>query len=143
VAAAVGWEVLAGADGLLFGSDPLPSGADALADVQAPLTAARELVQPLTAEPRALLGGALLAAAAMAVPLLLRSRPGWPRAALAIAWGGALWALVAILADGSARAIETLLPSCILLALWAVRPWRLLARRDEEGPTAAARGPAA
>jgi hypothetical protein len=110
--------------------------------VQAPLTAARELYRPLGADPRALLGGALLAAAAMAVPLLLRSRAGWPRAALAVVWAGALWALVAILADGSQRAIETLLPSCILIGLWAARPWRVLARRDEEGPAAAARGPA-
>src|SRR5581483_6257874 len=47
VSAVIAWQLLAGADGILFASDPIPSGADALAGVQAPVTAARELWRPL------------------------------------------------------------------------------------------------
>ena len=85
----------------------------------------------------------LLVAATMAVPLLLRA-PAGPRRLVAVAlWAGGLVALQVILAGGATGAIEAIGPSAILLAAWAARPWRPLARRSESRPVATFRGPAA
>jgi hypothetical protein len=130
VAAIVGWQVMAGAEGLLFSSTPVPSGWDALAGVTSPLEAADVLTRPLRDQPEALLGGAVLVVGALLVPTVMRLRAGAPRLAGAVAWVVALTVAAAALGAGQDRIIETFLPSCILVAVWAARPWRLLARPE-------------
>lgn len=140
--ALLAWQVLAGGEALALARAPVAPAVDALRGVREPSTAARRLLAPLREHPEALLGAALLAAFALAFPLVMRARPGPRRLVAATAWALGLSLLQIAVADAGAGAIETLLPSCILLVAWAARPWRLLARRAESPSTAILRGPA-
>jgi hypothetical protein len=142
--AAVGWVLLAGSgQGLLFANDPIQGAVHALVDQNSPITVLDRVIDPLRLHPDALVGAGLMIAFALAVPLLVRSRPGTPRVVAACLWAVGLATLAIALADGAARAPETLLGSCILVAAWAARPWRLLSRRSDGRPTVTLRGPAA
>ena len=76
--AALGWQVAAGAGGLLAGGAPLPSAVGGLDEGSSPADAGRALWDPLADRPEALVQAAALVAAAMCVPLVLRARPGRP-----------------------------------------------------------------
>jgi eukaryotic-like serine/threonine-protein kinase len=141
--AALGWAVVAGSERPLLGGEPLSPAARALEGTGSPATVVRRLAAPLREQPGALTAVALLAAAAMAVPLLLRTPPGARRLAAVVAWAGGLAALQIALAGDATGVIEAIGPSAILLAAWAARPWRPLARRPESRPVATLRGPAA
>jgi hypothetical protein len=137
----LGWQVLDGSATLLLASaDVGPAGA-ALDGVRDPTTAASRLVAPFRDTPEALVGALLLVAFILVFPLVRRARPGTARGIAGISWVLGLSVLQIALAGAGPVAIEALLPSCILVAAWAARPWRRLARRAESPSTAIARGP--
>jgi len=103
----------------------------------------RRLADPLRDHPGVLVSAALLAGATMAAPLLLRAPPGARRAAVVGAWLLGLAGLQIVLVGDATGVAEAIGPSAILLAAWAARPWRPLARRSESRPAATIRGPAA
>ena len=88
------------------------------------VAAVRWALEPVRDRPAVLAVAALLVAAAMAAPLVLRARPGAPRVAAAAAWCLALGIGAALLSGDAGAAAEAMLPSCILVPAWAARPWR-------------------
>jgi len=121
---------------LVLTSADVSPAAPALEGVRDPTTAGSRLLEPLREHPEALAGAALLVTFALLFPLVTRARPGGGRTAAGAAWSVGLMVLAIGLAGAGPVAIEALLPSCILVAAWAARPWRLLARRAESRSTA-------
>ena len=78
----------------------------------------------------------------MAAPLMLRAPAGGRRMAAVGLWLAALGTAQVALAGDATGVAGAIGPSAILLAAWAARPWRLLARRPESSAVTI-RGPAA
>jgi hypothetical protein len=139
VLATLGWQILAGSSVLLLADVEVRPALRALEGMTAPVVAARRLSEPVRNHPEALAAAGVLVLAAMLVPLLVRARPGGQRIVLVAGWILGLSAAQIALTGAAGRLVETLLPSCIILAAWAARPWRPLAGRAE---ARAVRGPA-
>ncbi len=143
MAAALAWQVAAGSDGLLAGGDPLPSAVGALEPDSSPAAAGRALWDPLAARPEAVAQAGALVAAAMCVPLVLRARPGGPRAAACACWLAAVGAALVATAADPTDAVAALVPAAIVILAWAARPWRVLRRRVPAKASATLRQPTA
>jgi hypothetical protein len=131
VAVAIAWQVGAGSgDGLLFGSRPVRSAADALAGEASPLAAAERVWAPLRDRPEVLAAAVVMVAFSMLVPLLARARGDGPRLVWALGWIGSLAVVQAVIAPDPLAVLVAFLPSAILVAAWAARPWRVVMRRD-------------
>ena len=141
--AALGWQVAAGAGGLLAGGAPLPSAVGGLDEGSSPEDAGRALWDPLADRPEALVQAAALVAAAMCVPLVLRARPGGPRLAACAAWVAAVGAALVATAPDAADAVASLVPAAVIVLAWAMRPWRVLRRRVPARASATLRNPTA
>ncbi len=141
--AALGWQVAAGAGGLLAGGAPLPSAVGGLDEGSSPEDAGRALWDPLADRPEALVQAAALVAAAMCVPLVLRARPGGPRLAACAAWVAAVGAALVATAPDAADAVAALVPAAVIVLAWAMRPWRVLRRRVPARASATLRNPTA
>ena len=141
--AALGWQVAAGAGGLLAGGAPLPSAVGELDEGSSPADAGRALWDPLADRPEALVQAAALVAAAMCVPLVLRARPGGPRLAACAAWVAAVGAVLVATAPDAADAVASLVPAAVIVLAWAMRPWRVLRRRVPARASATLRNPTA
>jgi hypothetical protein len=121
---ALAWQIGDGTERLLLTGDPARPALRALEGVNSPVVALRRTLEPVRDRPAVLAVAALLVAAAMAAPLVLRARPGAPRVAAAAAWCLALGIGAALLSGDAGAAAEAMLPSCILVPAWAARPWR-------------------
>ena len=141
--AALGWQVAAGAGGLLAGGAPLPSAVGELDEGSSPADAGRALWDPLADRPEAVVQAAALVAAAMCVPLVLRARPGGPRLAACAAWVAAVGAVLVATAPDAADAVASLVPAAVIVLAWAMRPWRVLRRRVPARASATLRNPTA
>jgi hypothetical protein len=141
--AALAWQVAAGADGLLAGGGALPSAVGGLDEGASPAAAGRALWEPLADRPWALAQAAALAAAAMCVPLVLRARPGGPRLAACAGWLAAVGAALVATAPDGADAVAALAPTAVVALAWALRPWRVLRRREPARASATLRTPTA
>ncbi len=84
---------------------------------------------------------ALLAIAALAVPLVMRLSPGGPRTLATLAGACAVCAGAAALGPRADIALAATLPSAILMVIWAARPWRHLVRLAGGPASATLRGP--
>jgi hypothetical protein len=136
VGAVLAWQVLEGGGQLGLASVEVAPAARALRGVRDPGTAAGRLVDPLRAHPEALVGAAVLLVAILAFPAVLRARPGAARGAAAVTWALGLAVAEIALGGSGPVAIEALLPSCLLVALWGARPWRRLTARVGSAATA-------
>jgi eukaryotic-like serine/threonine-protein kinase len=140
VAAAVGWQVARGGD-LLAGAGYVEPAVSALRDERSPAEAAERLWQPLSDMPQAGVQTAVLVAAAMCVPLLVRLRPDGPREVAALAWTAALATALVVAAPDPADALGAVIPAAVVLVAAAFRPWRALAGRGPRKASATLRGP--
>ena len=102
---------------------------------------AERLWQPLADRPEVGVQALALGAAAMLVPLVLRTRPGGPRLIAATVWVVALTAVLVGTAADAASAFGAAIPAGVVVIGWAIRPWRSLRRRPPAGASATLRGP--
>ena len=143
MAAALAWQVGAGADGLLAGGGSVESGVGGLDEGSSPATAAEALWRPLADRPEALVQAGALVAASLCVPLVLRAGAGGPRLAACAVWLAALGAALALTAPTTQDAVAALVPSAVIVLAWAMRPWRVLRRRVPARASATLRSPTA
>jgi hypothetical protein len=134
MAAALVWQVIAGADPALDGRR-LTGVWEELRGVVSPVEALTTIVAPVQARPSLAVAAGALALGGLAVPLLRRARRGLPRALAAIGWTGAMIVAVAA-AGGSAEAVAgAFIPGGILVAAWSAAPWRRLRRGTDRRAT--------
>jgi hypothetical protein len=138
--ATIGWQIAAGADGLLAGGGYLAPAITDLDGEGSPIVAAQRLWEPLGAEPVILAQVAVMAGAALAVPLVMRARPGWARAGAAALWVAAVLTASAATAADIPAALGATIPAAIVVAVWAVWPWRLMPDRGLVKVSATLRG---
>ena len=143
VAATVAWQVAAGSDGLLAGGGFVASAVRDLDGERSPTEAAERLWQPLSDAPHAGVQAIALIVAAMCAPLVLRARPGGPRAVAAAIWMAALGTALVVPAPDPADALGAVVPAAIVVMAAALRPWRALRRRVPERVSATLRDPIA
>ena len=143
VAATLVWQVGAGAGGLMAGGDYVPPGVENLDGESSPAVAARRLWEPLAAHPEALLQAVALVVGAMCVPLVLRARPGRPRAVAATIWVVLVAGSMVAVATAGVNALGAVLPAGLVVVAWALRPWRVLGRRGAARASATLRSPTA
>jgi hypothetical protein len=86
-------------------------------------------------------GACGLATAALAAPLILRTRPGTQRVVACLVGAGALAAVAVIGSPDPAVGLAAVAPSAVLVAVWALRPWRTLVRMGSAPRSATLRGP--
>jgi tRNA A-37 threonylcarbamoyl transferase component Bud32 len=133
VGATLVWQVTTGAPGVLFSSVPRDPALDDLRGAHDVTDAAHRLADPLTAHPAALVGGAGLVVAAMAVPLVTGARAGAPRMLAALVWAGLMSAAILLAPGARADAAGAVLPACVLVVAWGLQPWRRLGRLGRLG----------
>jgi len=141
LAAVVGWQLAAGDAGLVLGATPSLPGLDAVGGERDPLAAVRTLVEPLADQPWAGWQALVLAAAAVAARAMFRAPAGPRRLAAVAAWSLASVAGAAAVAPRPEEVAALAAPSVMLLVLWALRPWRHLARLGGTPVSATVRGP--
>lgn len=140
ICATIGWQIAAGADGLLAGGGYLAPAITDLDGEGSPFTAAQRLWEPLGAEPVILAQVAVMVAATLTVPLVMRARPGWARAGAAAVWVAALLIALAATATDIPAALGATIPAAIVVGVWAVWPWRLVPDRGLVKVSATLRG---
>ncbi len=140
IALTFGWQLWTGRP-LLLGPAAAHPASQVLAGVRDPAAVIAQVDALLAGSWWLLTGGAGLLAAALAAPLVLRARPGGQRVAVCIGWAGALAGIAMIGLPDPAVGLAAVAPSAILIAVWAVRPWRTLARMGTEPRSATLRGP--
>ena len=143
VVATLVWQVAAGADGLMAGGGHLAPGVETLDGQSSPLVAARRLWDPLAAHPEALLQALAMVVGAMCVPLVLRARPGRPRAVAATVWVVLVAGSMVAVATAGVTALGAVVPAGLVVVAWALRPWRVLRRRAPARASATLRSPTA
>jgi hypothetical protein len=142
VYATLAWQVATGAPDLLFAGNPYGPAIDRLRDVTSLPRAARVLAEPLLERPEALAGGLALAVAALAVPLVLRAPPGSPRVVAALLWSAGLATLLQAAPGAGPRTLGAVLPACVVVVVWALRPWQILLGTGSRTRSATLREPA-
>ena len=80
---------------------------------------------------------------AMCVPLVLRARPGRPRAVAAGIWVVLVAGSMVTVAAAGVNALGAVLPAGLVVVAWALRPWRVLHRRGPARASATLRSPTA
>jgi hypothetical protein len=86
-------------------------------------------------------GACGLVAAGLIAPLVVRTRPGTQRVVACLSGAGALVVIAIIGSPDPAVGVAAVTPSAILIAVWAARPWRTLARMGSAPRSATLRGP--
>ena len=143
VVATLVWQVAAGADGLMAGGGYAAPGVETLDGESSPLVAARRLWDPLAAHPEALLQAVAMVVGAMCVPLVLRTRPGRPRAVAATVWVVLVAGSMVAVATAGVTALGAVVPAGLVVVAWALRPWRVMRRRAPSRASATLRSPTA
>jgi hypothetical protein len=138
--ATIGWQVAAGADGLMAGGGYLAPAVTDLEDEGSPVTAARRLWEPLGADPMVLAQIGVMVVAALTVPLVMRARPGLPRVGAAALWVTGMLAALSATATEIPAALGAAIPAAIVVGVWAVWPWRLVPDRGLVKVSATLRG---
>ncbi|HWH13420.1 MAG TPA: serine/threonine-protein kinase [Miltoncostaeaceae bacterium] len=141
LASVVAWQLAAGDAGLLLGATPSLPGLDVVARERDPVTAVRELAAPLAEHPWAGWQALVLGAAAIGARAMFRATPGPRRVAAVAAWSLATVLAAAAVAPRPEEVAALAAPSVMLLLLWALRPWRHLARLGGTPVSATVRGP--
>jgi hypothetical protein len=126
--AAVGWQFAMGAEPAMDGSRLIGVWPDPR-DRANPVDVVGQFGGATAARPSLLVAAALIVLAAMAVPAVMRLRPGVPRAAGVAAWLGCLIAGVAVTGGSVENALGALIPGGILVAVGAAVPWSRLHTR--------------
>jgi hypothetical protein len=135
-----GWELWTGRP-LLLGPAASRPASDVLAGVRDP-AAAVSSVQILLAGSWWVVWGAIgLLVAALAAPLVLRTRPGRQRVIACTVWAAALGGVAVVGLPDPSVGLAAVAPSAILIVVWALRPWRTLSRMGAEPRSATLRGP--
>jgi len=135
-----GWELWTGRP-LLLGpaaAHPLSQTARGIQDPAGVISQAHLL---LAGSWWVLWGACGLAAAALLAPLVLRTRPGAQRVIACLVGAGALGVVAVIGSPDPAASLAAVAPSAVLVAVWALRPWRTLARMGSAPRSATLRGP--
>jgi len=135
-----GWELWTGRP-LLLGPAAARPASEALAGVRDPAAAVSDIHALLAGSWWILWGGAGLLAAALAAPLILRTRPGRQRVVACLVWSAALGGVAVVDLPDPTVGIASVAPSAILIVVWALRPWRTLSRMGAEPRSATLRGP--
>lgn len=121
---ALAWQLSAGAEGLLSaGGYVSPASAD-LEGEMSPVVAARRLWEPLAADPGALVQVPVFIVAAMCVPAVMRVHAGMPRILAAAGWAVALAVALAVACGDVATAVGSVIPTAIVVMVWAAWPRR-------------------
>lgn len=141
IAATLAWQLCSGDGGLLLGHVAAFPGIDAVNGVDDPLTAARRITEPLRDAHWVLPHAAALAIAGAAAGLVARAAPGGPRVAATALWTAGTVAAIAAVTPDPLGILGVSAPSAMLLAFWALRPWRHLARMGGSPVSATVRGP--
>jgi len=84
---------------------------------------------------------AALMATCLVAPRILQARTNAQRVALSVGWGLALLVVSVAGSPDPVSGLAAVGPSAILVFVWAVRPWRTLARIDAAPTQATLRGP--
>lgn len=140
VALTFGWQLWTGRP-LLLGPAAAHPASQTLAGIQDPAAAISSVQHMLAGSWWILIGAAGLLAAAMTAPLVLRTRAGGHRVAACLAWSAALTGVAMTGLPDPTVGLAAVAPSAILIAVWAIRPWRTLARMGTEPGSATLRGP--
>lgn len=121
---ALAWQLSAGADGLLSAGGYVSPAVHDLGGEASPVAAGRRLWEPLAADPGAALQVPVFVLAAMCVPLVLRAPAGAPRILATAGWVAALTAGLAAASGDVVTALGAVIPTAIVVMVWAVWPWR-------------------
>jgi len=135
-----GWELWSGRP-LLLGPPASRPASGVLAGVRDPAAAVSAVHGLLAGSWWLVWGAAGLLAAALAAPLVLRARPGRPRLVACLVWAAALGVVAVVGQPDPTVGLAAVGPSAILIVVWALRPWRTLARMGAEPRSATLRGP--
>ena len=138
-AATLGWQLVAGADPGVDGGR-ITGVWERVRGVVSPIETVTRLGEPLQQRPSIAISAALVAAAALVFPVLLRLRTGVPRAAGAAALIALMIAGAAAAGGSIESAVGAFLPGGILVVAWAGSPWRRLRRGVDRQATVTLRG---
>ncbi|MGD9696513.1 MAG: serine/threonine-protein kinase [Thermoleophilia bacterium] len=141
--AALAWPIAVGGGGLLAESGAVRSALGELRDERSPYVAGERLWQPLADRPEALMQAAVLVAAAMCVPLVMRAPQGTPRTVAACAAALLAGGLLVALSSDPVEAVGTCAPAVLVVVGAALRPWRALRRGGPARTSATLRSPSA
>jgi hypothetical protein len=141
VALTFAWQLWTPGAGFLAGPGPARSASTSLLGVDAPADAADRLWPLLEGQSWLLWQAAVLVAAALTAPLLLRFAVGSPRGTAAGVWGIGLVFAATVVSPDPATTLAATLPGVVLVVAWALRPWRTLGRLGGEPASATLRGP--
>jgi hypothetical protein len=140
IALTFGWQLWTGRP-LLLGPAAAHPASQTLAGITDPAAAITAVQHLLAGSWWIVTGAVALAAAALAAPLVLRTRPGAQRVAACVIWATALAGAAMVGQPDPMVGLGAVAPSAILIAVWAIRPWRTLARMGTEPGSATLRGP--
>ena len=135
-----GWELWTGR-ALLLGPAAARPASQALAHVNDPSAVINHVSALVSGSWWLLWGGAGLIIAALAAPLVIHARPGGQRVLASIVWALGLGGIAVIGLPDPSVGIAAVAPSAILVVVWALRPWRTLARVGTEPTSATLREP--
>lgn len=132
------WQVIAGADPAIDGGRLTGVWQD-LRHVRSPVDVVDRVSAPIGERPAVAITAGLIAAAAMAVPAVLRLRRGIPRVLGVFAWLVALVVAVAVTGGSVENAIGAFLPGGILVAVAAAVPLQRFRRGADRRATVTVR----
>jgi eukaryotic-like serine/threonine-protein kinase len=139
--ALVGWQLVDGTVGLLVGPATGKRFLPTIDHTRDPRAVLEQVGAVFVANPWLAGQAAVLVVAALTVPLVVKPRATGARTMAALAWGAALCATAAAVCPRPDVALAATLPSAILVAIWAARPWRHLVRLAGGPASATLRGP--
>lgn len=125
--AVLAWQSIAGASSFVFTGVDVPPAWTTLTGLMSPMAAGEALLSPIRAHPAAIFGCLVMIASALAWPLVVRTR-GRSRVSAAVLWAAGVTVAAGILGGGGLWAVGAVIPSAILVVVWAARPWRTLMR---------------
>ncbi len=135
-----GWELWTGRP-LLLGPAAARPASQVIAHVGDPAAVISDVAGLVTGSWWLVWGAAGLLAAALAAPLVIHVRPGGQRVLASIGWAVGLGGVAVVGLPDPTVGIAAVAPSAILIVVWALRPWRTLARMGTEPTSATLRGP--